>query len=122
MPDIDNSTLRTLIGYAIGDAGFSNLDRYFKNFNDSDHDEYAELIKEWRGERTAHGFYITLMEKYGYTCEEVRRRAARLQMAAAFSSSSPADMAPSEKGIDRLVAALAHLGGCRAVSSSIRTT
>ncbi|KAI6171672.1 hypothetical protein M3Y98_00888300 [Aphelenchoides besseyi] len=71
IPQISNKTFRNLVAYAIADGGFSNMNPFIQKMNESDHLELTQLLQQWRGRRTTHGFYTDLFEKHGYRCEEM---------------------------------------------------
>jgi hypothetical protein len=85
IPTINNQTLKELIGYAIADAGFQNIDKlsefftlftnliYFlvKNITKKNrHDEMIKMLTTWRDNRTIYEFYTDLFERNGYRCDE----------------------------------------------------
>lgn len=71
IPEIQNRTVPRLIGYAIGDAGFSNMGTYVENLTPAEHNEMIQLLKRWHGGRSTKHFLERLFEKHGYKCEDM---------------------------------------------------
>lgn len=71
LPWLSSANASRLLGYAIADAGFINMDRYVNKLTADEHVHMARLLTTWRGRRNVSHFYQDLFEKFGYHCEDV---------------------------------------------------
>lgn len=71
VPNITEDGIKKLIGYAIADAGFLNMDKLLKNMTNSEHKDRIMQLELWRGRRSLKRFFEDLFEKWGYKCEQV---------------------------------------------------
>ncbi|CAD5209576.1 unnamed protein product [Bursaphelenchus okinawaensis] len=71
MKNMTEGEMDKLIGYAMADAGFVNMDEFVKNMTDDQHKEKTKLLNQWKGRRTPDKFYRDLFQKFGYKCEEM---------------------------------------------------
>lgn len=72
VPNVTLKGIEKLIGYAIADAGFINMDKIIRNMSESDHNNLIGQMEQWRGRRTLKRFFEDIFEKWGYKCGQVR--------------------------------------------------
>lgn len=73
VPGLGPTTTRRLIGFAIAGAGVGNMWSAVAQVQKGDMAMYGRLLRRWSANRTLTEFYEDLFERYGYTCEQVRR-------------------------------------------------
>lgn len=63
--------MRKLIAYAIAGAGVGNMESIINKIPPKQREEMEDLLKTWRGSRSLYAFYTNLLERNGYTCDDV---------------------------------------------------
>lgn len=71
LPRIDRFTLGRLLAFVIAGAGFSNVNEVLHQVSPNEMQRLSAMYRRWKGNRTLADFYTTLIEKNGYTCDEV---------------------------------------------------
>ncbi|CAD5213658.1 unnamed protein product [Bursaphelenchus xylophilus] len=74
LKNLTEAQMKDLVGFAIADAGFLNMDKFVKNLTDEEHDLKSAMLRKWRGKRSPEKFLKTLFEKYGYTCDQLFKK------------------------------------------------
>ncbi|KAI1708076.1 amiloride-sensitive sodium channel domain-containing protein [Ditylenchus destructor] len=71
LPHLDRVTLGRLLAFVIAGAGFSNVNEVLHQVSPNEMQRLSAMYRRWKGNRTLADFYTTLIEKNGYTCDEL---------------------------------------------------
>uniref|UniRef100_A0AC35G563 Uncharacterized protein n=1 Tax=Panagrolaimus sp. PS1159 TaxID=55785 RepID=A0AC35G563_9BILA len=71
LPGLDESSIKNLITFAIGGAGFDNMGTIVETWGSAEISRLSIYFKRWKNSRSYMEFYETLFNQYGYQCSEL---------------------------------------------------